>query len=88
MPKKILFICGSLNQTTIMHQISRYLDKHDCYFTPYYADGVIQQLSDMGLLNFTILGGRFKRDTVNYLLANDLNIDFMGIYFNYCVLDY
>jgi hypothetical protein len=66
-----------------MHQISRYLDKHDCYFTPYYADGVIKQLSDMGLLNFTILGGRFKRDTVNYLLANNLNIDFMGELYNY-----
>jgi hypothetical protein len=66
-----------------MHQISGYLDDSDCYFTPYYADGVIKQLSDMGLLNFTILGGKFKRDTLRYLLSNNLNIDFMGELFNY-----
>ncbi len=83
MPKKILFICGSLNQTTIMHQISRYLDEHLCYFTPYYADGVIGQLSRMGFLDFTILGGRFKYETTKYLLANNMNIDFMGHLFNY-----
>ena len=43
-----------------MHQISMYLAEHNCYFTPYYADGIIKQLSEMGLLNFTILGGKFK----------------------------
>jgi hypothetical protein len=83
MPKKILFICGSLNQTTIMHQISKYLDDNDCYFTPYYADGIIKQLSEMGFLDFTILGGKFKDKTTKYLLANNLNIDFMGEMFNY-----
>jgi hypothetical protein len=83
MSKKILFICGSLNQTTIMHQISMYLGEHNCFFTPYYADGVIKQLSEMGLLNFTILGGRFKHETTKYLLANNLNIDFMGQLYNY-----
>ncbi|MGA7721293.1 MAG: hypothetical protein WCA84_08955 [Ignavibacteriaceae bacterium] len=83
MAKKILFICGSLNQTTIMHQISMYLAEHNCYFTPYYADGIIKQLSEMGLLNFTILGGKFKRETTRYLLSNSLNIDFMGELFNY-----
>ncbi|MGD1007854.1 MAG: CDP-glycerol glycerophosphotransferase family protein [Ignavibacteriaceae bacterium] len=72
-----------MNQTTIMHQISTYLDEHGCYFTPYYADGVIKQLSEMGFLNFTILGGGFKRETTKYLLANNLNIDFMGELFNY-----
>lgn len=60
-----------------------YLEDHDCYFTPYYADGVIQQLSEMGLLNFTILGGKFKHDTTRYLAENNLNIDFMGEMFNY-----
>lgn len=60
-----------------------YWEGHDCYFTPYYADGVIKQLSEMGLLNFTILGGKFKRETTKYLLANNLNIDFMGELFNY-----
>lgn len=60
-----------------------YLAEHNCYFTPYYADGIIKQLSEMGLLNFTILGGKFKRETTRYLLSNSLNIDFMGELFNY-----
>jgi hypothetical protein len=60
-----------------------YLAEYNCYFTPYYADGIIKQLSEMGLLNFTILGGKFKRETTRYLLSNSLNIDFMGELFNY-----
>ncbi len=83
MAKKILFICGSLNQTTIMHQISVHMSEYDCYFTTYYADGFINRLSETGFLDFTILGGRFKKDTLNYLLANRLNIDFGGNLFNY-----
>jgi hypothetical protein len=75
----ILFICGSLNQTTQMHKISRYLMKeHDCYFTPYYGDGIIDILAMAGWLNFTVLGGRHKRETEEYLHLHNLNIDRRG----------
>jgi len=60
----ILFIGGSLNQTTMMHQISKHLSEHECYFTPYYADGLISLVAKTGLLNKTILGGRHHRDTM------------------------
>ncbi len=83
MAKKILFICGSLNQTTIMFQISIHMKEYDCYFTPYYADGFINRLSESGFLDFTILGGKMKKDTLIFLLANNLNIDFGGNFFNY-----
>lgn len=75
---KILFVCGSLNQTTQMHQISRHLPDHELYFSPYYADGLEELAAMAGLLNFTVLGGRHRRDTLNYLLRNELLIDDRG----------
>lgn len=78
MKRKILFICGSLNQTTMMHQISQELHEYDNYFTPYYADGFINILQKNGLLDFTILGGKFRENTEKYLKENDLTIDYEG----------
>jgi len=75
---KILFICGSLNQTTMMHKISKELKDHACYFTPYYADGLLKWMAKLGLLNNTILGGRHHRDTMKYLRENQLPLDMHG----------
>ena len=83
MKKKILFICGSLNQTTIMHKISMHLNEYDNYFTPYYADGYLKLLVKRGLLNFSILGGEFFKKTCEYLTANNLKVDFEGKKNNY-----
>jgi hypothetical protein len=83
MKSKILFICGSLNQTTIMHSISLYFDDCECYFSSYYADGMVDSLVRKGLLDFTILAGRFRRQTENYLSSNNLNIDYKGLYNDY-----
>ena len=75
----ILFICGSLNQTTQMHAIARGLMKdHDCYFTPYYGDGIVNLSAKMGWLNFTVLGGRHKRETEEYLSRHNLQVDLRG----------
>lgn len=76
--KKILFICGSLNQTTMMYQISLHLNEADCYFTPYYADGYINELASKGLLDFTILGGSFRDNTLKFLAEKRVNIDYKG----------
>ncbi len=78
MKKSILFIGGSLNQTIQMHKISQHLQNYDLWFTPYYADGYIRFLTKIGLLDFTVLGGEFKRKTLDYLIANNLQIDFEG----------
>ena len=51
--KNILFICGSINQTSQMHQIARHLSDHNCRFTPYYADGFIETLRRKDYLNFS-----------------------------------
>src|SRR5208337_97915 len=81
--KKILFICGSLNQTTIMHQIANQLENHECSFTPYYGDGIVKALTERGLLDFTVLGGRFKEQTDGHLRKHDLKVDYRGETNNY-----
>ena len=82
--RKILFICGSLNQTMMLNKISKHLDtKYDCYFTPYFADGLIGNLTKKGFLDFTVLGGKPRKDTENYIKTNNLKLDFAGSKNNY-----
>ncbi|MFZ5909523.1 MAG: hypothetical protein ACOYYU_05865 [Chloroflexota bacterium] len=78
MPEKILFICGSLNQTKMMHKIAQNMGEYDSYFTPYYADGIEDAVARMGLLDFTVLGGRHRRETEDYLAKNGLLVDWRG----------
>jgi len=82
--KKILFICGSLNQTIMMHKISQHLEKeYECYFSQFYTDGFLELLRKAGFLNFSILGGEFFRQTTDYLVKNYLLIDYQGKYNDY-----
>lgn len=76
--KKILFICGSMNQTTMMHQIAQNLSNYDSYFTPYYSDGIVRAAAKTGILDFSVLGGKFKTQTLEYLYNNKLKIDSEG----------
>lgn len=76
--RKILFICGSLNQTTMMHKISSHFPSEDCYFTPYYSLGFLKQIGRTGILDFCILGGQFRKRTFDYLGKHNLQIDFEG----------
>jgi len=78
MKKKLLFIGGSLNQTTMMHQISQHFGDCDCFFSAFYATGAIDFLVQKGMLDFTILGGRFREWTENYLKENQLSTDYQG----------
>jgi hypothetical protein len=75
----ILFICGSLNQTTQMHAIARNLMRENqCYFTHFYGDGIIDLAARLGWLDFTVLGGRHKRETEEFFFRNELNVDKKG----------
>lgn len=78
MTENILFICGSLNQTIMMHKISMQMEGCNCYFTPYYADGLEDFAASQGWLDFTVLGGRHLRDTRDYLARNFLPLDLRG----------
>ncbi|MEN4012962.1 MAG: hypothetical protein AB1453_00215 [Chloroflexota bacterium] len=76
MRKNILFICGSLNQTQMMHQIARRMPEHHCTFTPFYAEGFMGWMAQRGMLEYTILGGRQRRLTETYLGDHHLPVDF------------
>jgi len=80
---KVLFIGGSINQTTIMHQISKNLPEIDAYFTPYYASGPLWVMTKLRMLEFTIMGGTFKRKTLEYIKTNNLKLDYEGKNDNY-----
>ncbi len=78
--KKVLFIGGSLNMTRMTHAVARYLqDEFDCWFSPFYTDGLYNILaSNTNLLDFTVLGGNFRRQTDAYLQLHNLPIDYRG----------
>ncbi|MBU1099143.1 MAG: CDP-glycerol glycerophosphotransferase family protein [Bacteroidetes bacterium] len=79
----ILFIGGSLNQTKMMHQISKFFPECNCYFSPYYTDDWLDFFVQRNMTNFTILGGNFRKQTESYLNRNNLNIDYQGRSRNY-----
>src|SRR5262249_17365633 len=60
---KVLFIGGSLNQTSMLHAIGRELTGVDAYYTPHYCDGYLEGLRRAGLLDRTVLGGPLKKLT-------------------------
>ncbi|NHQ60469.1 UDP-N-acetyl glucosamine 2-epimerase [Chlorobium sp. BLA1] len=78
MRKKVLFICGSMNQTTQMHQIAGWMKDYDQYFSPFFSDGLLGTASDMGLLEFTIMGRKRSDRTLEYLRSHDLQLDIGG----------
>lgn len=83
--QKVLLIGGSVNQTSICHEISRHLKANcDCLFTPYYTDHPLAtRILNTGLLDFTALGGEFLRQTKEYLSRNNLPIDYGGNLYDY-----
>lgn len=76
--KKVLLICGSLNQTIQMHKISKALP-YDCYFSEYYTTGFYYWAQRRGLLNFTsILGERQMKIVRQYMENEKLPVDHRG----------
>jgi len=79
--KKVLFLIGSPNQTTQMHQIARLLeDEFDPYFSQLYYDGwqrgFYKFLLWSGGLDKTIVTGTIKAKADKYLSVNNLPNDF------------
>lgn len=78
MRKRILFICGSMNQTTQLHQVSQHLREYEHSFTPYYVHGFDEFLRKLGVLEFTISGDKLAGRCRRYLLEHQLPIDYQG----------
>jgi hypothetical protein len=78
MKKRIMFICGSMNQTTQMHKISRHLSDYEHSFSPFYCDGVDEILRRLRLMEFTIIGHKLAGRCRRYLEDHGLLIDYRG----------
>lgn len=78
MQKNILFICGSMNQTTQMHQISQQLSGFDRFFTPYYGDFSLKLARCARLTESTVMGAKLSARCLAYLEQNGLEVDFEG----------
>jgi hypothetical protein len=78
MRKRIFFICGSMNQTTQMHQISKHLSDYGHAFSPFYCHGFDEMLRKLGLTEFTIAGNKTVGRCRTYLEQHDLPIDYQG----------
>jgi hypothetical protein len=76
--RKILFITGSINQTTQMHQIANELPQFDCWFSQLFTDNAPLNylLNKTPLFNGTVLSRKFKLKSERYLRQNNLQIDF------------
>jgi hypothetical protein len=75
--KKILFIVGSPNQTSQMHQVATQLPEYDCFFSQLYSKNMlIRHAVRRGILDTTIMGGEFKRKSDAYLDRHGLPNDY------------
>jgi hypothetical protein len=76
---RVLLICGSINQTTQMHQVARQLFECDCVFSTYFDDGYPETLKRMRLTESTPLGYKLSARTLAYLQRHDLPVDQAGL---------
>jgi hypothetical protein len=76
---RILFICGSINQTTQLHEVAGHLPGHDHFYTPYYADGLVEVARRLGGAEFTILGDKLRKRCLDYLESRALPLDMGGV---------
>lgn len=75
--KKILFYCGSINQTSQLFQVSQFLsDDYDCWFTPPYAENWERYVIAAGLVDFAIVGRPRVRQCLDFLEERNLQIDY------------
>jgi hypothetical protein len=78
-PKRILFICGSMNQTTQMHKIARELVECECVFSTFYGDRGLGIAKRLYLTEASVLGYRLSARTLAYLERHGLAIDQGGV---------
>jgi len=76
---RVLFICGSINQTTQMHQIAQQLAECESFFTTYYDDGYPMTLKRLRLTETTPLGYKISARALAYLQRHNLTIDQEGL---------
>ena len=78
MKKKLLFITGSMNQTTQMQQIADEMTGYDCWFSQLFTDSPLHNalLKHTKIADNTILGKAFKENAEKYLTSKGYKIDY------------
>ena len=78
--RKILFITGSMNQTTQMHEIAKQLPEYDCWFSQIFSDSPIinAAVKYTTIISGTVLSDQFRAKTEEYLKDHQLNIDYQA----------
>jgi hypothetical protein len=78
-PKNILFLTGSINQTTQMHAIASHLTNHHCFFSQFFSDDFfISKAIELGILDTTIMGKPLRQKAESYLRENQLIEDYQA----------
>jgi hypothetical protein len=76
---RVLLICGSINQTTQMHQIAQQLVECDCFFSTYYDDGYPNTLKRLRLTEATPIGYKISARALAYLDRHELPLHQAGL---------
>lgn len=61
-----------------MHHVASHLPEHEVFFSPYYADTILNLAKQAGLLECTILGKKWVERSLAYLKSNGLSVDYRG----------
>lgn len=75
---RVLFIGGSVNQTKQMLAVAAAMPGIDAHFTPYYCDGLLDLARRMRLLEWTVVGYSWRRDSVDLLNRRGAKLDWEG----------
>jgi hypothetical protein len=75
---RVLYICGTTNQTTQLHAVATQLGECHASFTPFYSQGIGEWAASAGLLESTIIGEKLRSRCLDYLRDHDLPIDHGG----------
>jgi hypothetical protein len=75
---EVLFIAGSINQTSQLHAVAAQLPECSAHFTPFYGDRTVSAMQRLGLLEATIAGDKRAGWCREYLNSHGLDIDLYG----------
>jgi hypothetical protein len=75
---QVLFICGSLNQTTQLHAVAKAMPGIAARFSPFYSNAPVDLMRRLGWLENTIGGNKLRGRCLGYLAKNALAIDLDG----------
>ena len=81
--KRVLLICGSINQTKQMLAVGKRLRNCECWYSPYYGTGLAEFSRRVGLLETSIAGSKLVNRCKAWLEANGAKIDYGGRKHNY-----